>query len=90
MDQHVYTHDTGDYAGKLCKCNGCGTVERATFDFDFFVMAEDKEVPAPLYCERCMMKKAFGTPNPPTTTIRPNGEITHTGGDVLRNTGEKK
>jgi hypothetical protein len=83
VSETIFTHDTGNYANKLCKCYVCGTVRRATFDFDYYSMADDQKVggPTPLMCERCMMKKAFGTPNPPTTIIHPNGEVEERDGE---------
>lgn len=62
-----------DYGGKICECCKCMTTRKCTFNFDYYPIEKDGEVL--LQCERCLLREHFGTPCPPMTVIRPDGEI---------------
>lgn len=56
--EEVVAQDEGlNWANKLCRCNGCGKVDRCTLWNDFYTLAfrpTDKH----LYCESCLFAEA--------------------------------
>ncbi len=52
-NETVHTHGGTDRRFALCRCVGCGRVERCTPENDFYVRTVDGPN-GPLYCQRCI------------------------------------